>query len=85
VFDWSIVSDVDESLNAQRDEFCQVRIIKLRAQNYKKFRAIVEGLLWDFLKIFIVVSCILISSKSFIRQQMHYLLILENFNIYTKT
>jgi hypothetical protein len=33
----------------------------------------------------IVVPCISISSKSFIRQQMQYLLILENSKIYVKT
>jgi hypothetical protein len=35
--------------------------------------------------IFNVVPCILISSKSFIHQQMYYLLNLENFKIYIKT
>jgi hypothetical protein len=35
--------------------------------------------------IFMVVPCILISSKSFIHQQMHHLLILENYKIYIKT
>jgi hypothetical protein len=34
---------------------------------------------------FIVVPCILITSKSFIHQQMHYLLILENSKLYIKT
>jgi hypothetical protein len=34
---------------------------------------------------FIALPCILISSKSFIHQQMHYLLILESSNVYIKT
>jgi hypothetical protein len=35
--------------------------------------------------IFIVVPCILISSKSFIHQQMHFVSVLENIKIYIKT
>ena len=35
--------------------------------------------------IFIVAPCILISSKSFIYQQMHFISVLENIKIYIKT
>jgi hypothetical protein len=35
--------------------------------------------------VFIVVPCILISSNTFIHQQMHYFLISENSKIYLKT
>jgi hypothetical protein len=34
---------------------------------------------------FIVVPCILISSKSFVYQQMHFISVLENIKIYIKT
>jgi hypothetical protein len=40
---------------------------------------------WEEVTFSIVVPCILISSKSFIYQQMNYLLILENYKIYIKT
>jgi hypothetical protein len=40
----------------------------------------------QFMKIFFIVApCILISSKSFIYQQMHFISVLENIKIYIKT
>jgi len=41
-------------------------------------------LLYLFTVIFVVAPCILISSKSFIHQQMHFISGLENIKIYIK-
>jgi hypothetical protein len=50
-----------------------------------KYISISHAIAWSDMIFFIAVPCILISSKSFIHQQMHYLLILENSKIYIKT